>query len=85
METTESMEAVRMGMTAAINAAPGSREALEIEHGQVWDTNELSADYVVEAFAAPFVIVTKKSSGKRGSLMFQDRPRFYFSFNKTEE
>ena len=26
------------GLQAVINAEPGSREALEAEHGQVWDS-----------------------------------------------
>ena len=50
-------ENIRRQMVAEINANPGSREALEAEHGQVWDTEELGKEFDVEAFAAPFVIV----------------------------
>ena len=32
-------ESIRKELLAQINAEPGSREALEAEHGQVWDTN----------------------------------------------
>ena len=73
-------EAIRRLQLAEINAQPGSREALEAEHGQVWDTRQLGEDFVVEGFLAPYVIVHRKSNGQRGSLMFQHNPRFYFSF-----
>jgi hypothetical protein len=73
-------ETVRRLQLAEINAEPGSREALEAEHGQVWDTQQLGQDFNVEGFLAPYVIVRRKSDGQRGSLMFQNSPRFYFGF-----
>lgn len=63
-----------------INAEPGSREALEAEYGQVWDTSQLSQDFSVVGFAAPFVVVIRKSDGQKGSLEFQHSPRFYWGF-----
>ena len=60
----------------------GSREALESQHGQVWDSSELSGDFNVIGFAAPLVVVKRKSDGVPGSLEFQHRPRFYFNFQK---
>jgi len=75
-------EAVRRNLVQAINAAPASREALEQEHGKVWDTNELQQDFKVTGFMAPFVIVQRKSDGVKGSLLFQHSPRFYFSFTQ---
>jgi hypothetical protein len=73
-------ETIRRLELAQINAQPGSREALEAEHGQVWDTQELDQDFQVEGFLAPYVIVRRRSDGQRGSLMFQNNPRVYFSF-----
>ena len=73
-------ENTRRKMVAEINAEPGSREALEKQYGQVWDTQQLQADFTVDGFMAPFVCVTRKSDGKKGALMFQHMPRFYFSF-----
>ena len=73
-------ESVRRTLVQEINADPDGRETLEKEHGQVWDTNELSQDFEVRGFMAPFVVVVRKSDGAKGSLMFQSRPRFYFSF-----
>lgn len=74
-------ESYRRQRVTEINSQPGSREALEAEHGQVWDTSELSRDYEVTGFMAPIVVVRRKSDGVKGSLEFQHRPRFYFGFS----
>ena len=63
-------ESIRKEMLAEINAQPGSREALEAQHGQVWDTRQLSDDFEVLGFAAPLVVVRRKSDRVRGSLFF---------------
>jgi hypothetical protein len=73
-------ESVRRAAVAIINADPGSREALEKEHGQVWDTSQLGQDFVVQGFMAPFVVVRRKSDNMLGSLVFQHSPRFYYGF-----
>ena len=73
-------KSTRRQLVSEINAEPGSRQALEKEHGQVWDTDELSRDFEVKGFMAPFVVVKRKSDGKVGSLEFQARPRFYYNF-----
>jgi hypothetical protein len=73
-------EIVRRELQAQINAVEGSREFLEAKYGQVWDTSQLSEDFSVEGFAAPFVVVTRKADNVRGSLAFQHSPRFYFEF-----
>ena len=77
----DSTESIRKVMTAHINSIEGSREYLEHKHGQVWSTSELQVDFTVLGFAAPLVIVSRKSDGVRGSLYFQNDPRFYFSFS----
>jgi hypothetical protein len=79
-ETMGQTEDTRRALVRAINAEPGSREALEIEHGQIWDTDQLCQDFDVKGFMAPFVIVRRKSDGKVGSLLFQHSPRYYFAF-----
>ena len=73
-------ETLRRQRVMEINLQPGSREALEAQHGQVWTTSELSSDYEVLGFMAPFVVVRRKSDGRKGSLEFQHGPRFYFNF-----
>jgi hypothetical protein len=74
-------EDIRRQMLVEINAEPGSREYLQAKHGQVWNTSELSDDFDVIGFAAPLCVVSRKSDGQKGSLMFQHNPRFYFSFD----
>ena len=78
-------EPIRRQRLAEINSLPGSRKALEAEHGQVWSTEELTQDFEVVGFLAPFVIVRRKSDGRKGSLEFQHQPRFYFGFSPDEE
>ena len=46
----------------------------------VWDTKELQEVYEVRQFAAPLVLVKRKSDNVLGSLFFQHWPRFYFQF-----
>lgn len=75
-------ETIRRQQLTEINADPNGREALESKHGQVWDTNEVQRDFDVLGFLAPYVVVSRKSDGKKGSLMFQGSPRFYFSFQE---
>ena len=73
-------EALRRERLAEINAVPGGREALEAEHGQVWDTQQLRQDFEVIGFMAPLVVVCRRSDGLKGSLEFQSAPRYYFNF-----
>lgn len=55
-------------------------QLLERHPEGVWDTQEMTSLFDVHSFLAPFVMVTRKSDGVRGSLEFQHRPRFYFNF-----
>jgi len=80
----DATEPYRRRRLAEINAQAGSREALEAQHGQVWDTQELGRDFEVIGFMAPFVAVRRKTDGKKGSLEFQHNPRFYFGFSPHE-
>ena len=74
-------ETIRRQEVAEINIDPGSREALEAKHGQVWDTKELQEEFVVQGFLAPYIAVRRRSDGVKGSLQFQHDPRFYFNFS----
>ena len=73
-------ETIRRERVAEINAEPGSREALEAQYGQVWSTDELSEDFAVIGFMAPYVVAIRNSDGVKGSMEFQHNPRFYFNF-----
>jgi hypothetical protein len=78
----DNTEDIRRELMKNINSNPGSRETLEAEYGQVWDTQELGRDFEVEGFMAPFVIVKRKADGVKGSLEFQHSPRFYYNFKE---
>ena len=70
----------RQALAVEINSNPAERAALEDRYGQVWTTAELGRDFEALGFAAPFVIVKRKADHQLGSLLFQHRPRYYFSF-----
>jgi hypothetical protein len=80
------LEGLRRGMVSELNSQVQSddpvpeRHRLEEVEGQVWDTQELSTDFEVLGFLAPFVTVRRKCDGVKGTLSFQHHPRFYFDF-----
>lgn len=77
MDETESF---RRAKVAEINSTEHTREELEAQYGQVWDTDRLCKDFDVQGFMAPYVVVRRKSDGKKGSLEFCHSPRFFYSF-----
>ena len=70
----------RQALAVEINSQAAERAALEARYGQVWTTGEMGRDFEALGFAAPFVIVQRRADHQLGSLIFQHRPRFYFSF-----
>jgi hypothetical protein len=76
----DATEAIRRERLAEINSESGSREALAVQYGQVWDTQELGQDFEVIGFLAPLVVVRRRSDGMKGSLEFQHFPRLFFNF-----
>jgi hypothetical protein len=49
---------------------------------QTWDTAELQQEFEVLGFLAPFVVVKRRSDGKKGTLEFKHSPRVYFGFRE---
>lgn len=74
-------ETVRRSLVQQINTNAGDRERLEAQHGQVWDTQQLQADFDVLGFAGPLIVVRSRSTGQKGSLFFQHSPRLYWGFS----
>ena len=56
-----------------------------IEQQQTWTTEQLREDFEVDGFMAPYVVVRRKSDGKRGSLQFTHNPRVYFGWEPHDE
>jgi hypothetical protein len=79
-------EELRRSRLVSINAAVESsdeqteRQRLQAQYGQVWDAVQLSAEFEVIGFMAPYVVVRRKSDGRKGSFEFQHLPRLYFNF-----
>lgn len=74
-ESIES-EAARRLLTAVINAG-GVPEDYD---GPVWDTEAMQRDFEPIGFAAPFIVVKRRSDGVKGVLHFVHSPRVYFNF-----
>jgi hypothetical protein len=78
-------DTIRRERLAEINLVPDSREALEAQHGQVWDTGQLVQDFEAIGFMAPLIVVRRRSDGVKGSLEFQHSPRFYFNWQPHDK
>ena len=74
---TDATENVRREMLADMPGELADRLAAGEE---VWDTAALGRDFEVVGFAAPLVVVRRKSDGATGSLKFTHRPRYYFDW-----
>jgi len=74
------LENARRQEVTRLNSIAANRIELEKTYGKVWDTSELSNDFDVRGFMAPYVVVFRKSDSVKGSLSFQHSPRFYFDF-----
>jgi hypothetical protein len=57
------------------------RAILERINTPVWTNDELLETFEVSHFEPPYVHVIQKDNGQRGTVMFVDSPRFYFSFS----
>ena len=74
---------IRRAMVGEINSNPNEREALKKEYGDVWNTKESNEVFEFIGFMAPFVSVIRRSDNVKGTLMFQDSPRYYFNFREA--
>lgn len=48
--------------------------------GPTWTTTRLLEDFEVEGFLAPYVVVTRRVDGVKGTLTFRHYPRIYFDW-----
>lgn len=79
-ESPES-EASRRLLTQLVNEGgiPASYD------GPVWDTSGMQEDFEAIGFAAPYVVVRRRSDGVKGTLTFTHSPRHYFDFIPAQQ
>jgi len=75
-------EAPRRERLAEINSEAKDRASLEAKYGQVYTTAEMEDAFEALGFMAPYLVVRRKSDGKKGSLEFTHSPRFYFNWQE---
>ena len=73
-------------ITSEIESNDKNRERarLEVKYGidNVWDTDDVTREFEISGFMAPFCAVTRRSDLAKGLVQFQHSPRFYFDFQK---
>jgi hypothetical protein len=75
-KVSDPTEAIRREQLVDINTNP-------VPSGErTWTTDELTAEFEVLGFLAPYVIVRRKADGTKGSLMFKHSPRVYFGWQE---
>lgn len=78
--TADPADQARRGMIATGQPAAD----LAADEGRRW-TDELRAEFEVLGFAAPFVVVRRRSDGQLGTLEFTHHPRVYFGWRPDDE
>ncbi len=71
--TPAQIEILRLGELVRVNSTPPPADKMT--------TEEMQALYTVIGFAAPYVVVRRKSDNVKGTLQFTHSPRFYFGFD----
>ena len=61
------------------------KDKLAEAHGEVLTTEEMLDQYEPIQFAAPVVVVRRRSDGQMGSLFFFPAPRYYYGWQAHEE
>lgn len=61
------------------------RGELESLYGQVWDTEQLRAQFDVQNIDPPYAHVVRKADNVYGTIAFVRAPEFYFLFKPTED
>ena len=69
-------EGIRRELVYAINSG------IIPPKGKEWTTDELTEEFEVIGFLAPFVVVRNIATGKKGSMMFRHSPRVYFGYKE---
>jgi hypothetical protein len=65
-------------------AVDEARAALGRLHDPVWSDDELLEQFEIASFKPPYVHVSRKKDGIRGTVAYIDSPRLYFDFQPEE-
>ena len=76
-------ESTRRDIVHDINSNPGNREQLEKQYGEVYAILKMDELFEITGFMAPFVAVRRRADDVKGTMMFQDNPRYYFNFKEV--
>lgn len=79
----DSTEAARK-LLIDVGHPEAARKQAERKGEQTWTTEEMTRDFEVRGFMAPYVVVKRRSDGVVGSLEFTHSPRVYFHFEPDE-
>ena len=55
-------------------------QKLIAEYGQLWNTEQVTKDFEIRSFMAPYVSVRRRSDNVKGTMQFTHMPRWYFNF-----
>jgi hypothetical protein len=78
---SEETDVIRKNMIAAGEPAQ-DLAAEQATEGPTWDTQAMQAEFEPLGFAAPFIVVRRRSDGVKGSLEFTHSPRVYFNWQE---
>ena len=70
--TQTEIDSLRMQQLIEVNTSPVPEGAMT--------TDQMREQYEALGFMAPYVVVRRKSDGKKGTLEFTHNPRWYFNF-----
>jgi hypothetical protein len=83
MSSQDPTESIRRGLVE-LGIPAADLAAVLASGGQVWSTAELTTEFEVIGFMAPYVVARRLADGQRGTLEFTHSPRFYFGWAPDE-
>jgi hypothetical protein len=64
-------------------AYPDVFQAIQEEGGECWSTEEVTQEFDILGFMAPYCVAVRKETGKKGALAFVHRPRIYYGWQEA--
>lgn len=64
-----------------INGTPREFDELEGSYDEVWSERDAAERFEIYGFKPPFALARCIATGERGTLLFQNSPRYYFNWD----